>query len=205
MFTQFLETDNPDDYVYFVPREGGTRWIDNMAVVYDAQSPCTAHTFINFLLRADTGAALSNYNYYSTPNEAAFDGLDEELLDFVNDPNVIPGGGGLTGGDPRHGRLRDQLLRRLHRGQGVSPNHRLPGRGVPSRRPGRAGSTAYLTHSRHRNCPSKRRSPPVGGRCGVSGIRAAPRTKPAALKSPSNARASLMRSRRMISKLVAST
>ena len=92
MFTQFLETDNPDDYVYFVPREGGTRWIDNMAVVFDAQSPCTAHTFINFMLRADVGAALSNYNYYSTPNEAAFDGLDEDLLNFVNDPNVIPGG-----------------------------------------------------------------------------------------------------------------
>ena len=92
MFTQFLETDNPDDYVYFVPREGGTRWIDNMAVVFDAQSPCTTHTFINFMLRADVGAALSNYNYYSTPNEAAFDGLDEDLLNFVNDPNVIPGG-----------------------------------------------------------------------------------------------------------------
>lgn len=92
MFTQFLETDNPDDYVYFVPREGGTRWIDNMAVVFDAQSPCTAHTFINFMLRPDVGAALSNYNYYSTPNEAAFDGLDEDLLNFVNDPDVIPGG-----------------------------------------------------------------------------------------------------------------
>ena len=25
-------------------------------------------------------------------NEAAFDGLDEDLLNFVNDPNVIPGG-----------------------------------------------------------------------------------------------------------------
>ncbi len=92
MFTQFLETDNPGDYVYFVPKEGGTRWIDNMAVVFDADSPCTAHTFINFILRADIGAALSNYNYYSTPNAAAFDGLDQDLLDFVGDPDVIPGG-----------------------------------------------------------------------------------------------------------------
>ena len=92
MFTQFLETDNPDDYVYFVPREGGTRWIDNMAVVFDAQSPCTTHTFINFMLRADIGAALSNYNYYATPNEAALDGLDEDLLNFLNDPDVITSG-----------------------------------------------------------------------------------------------------------------
>ena len=32
MFTQFLETDNPEDYVFFVPEEGGTRWVDNMAI-----------------------------------------------------------------------------------------------------------------------------------------------------------------------------
>ncbi len=94
MFTQFLETDDPSRYVYFVPEEGGTRWIDNMAIPYDAPNPCTAHTFINWLLDGENGAALSNYNYYSTPNEAALDGLDEDLLDFVNDPAVIPGGVG---------------------------------------------------------------------------------------------------------------
>jgi len=92
MFTQFLETDNPSDYVYFVPEEGGTRWIDNMAVPFDAPHPCTAHTFINWLLDGDQGAALSNWNYYSTPNEAAKAGLDQELLDFVNDPSVVAGG-----------------------------------------------------------------------------------------------------------------
>ena len=94
MFTQFLETDDPSRYVYFVPEEGGTRWIDNMAIPHDAPNPCTAHTFINWLLDGENGAALSNYNYYSTPNEAALDGLDEDLLDFVNDPAVIPGGVG---------------------------------------------------------------------------------------------------------------
>ena len=94
MFTQFLETDDPSRYVYFVPTEGGTRWIDNMAIPHDAPNPCTAHTFINWLLDGENGAALSNYNYYSTPNEAALDGLDEELLAFVDDPDVIPGGVG---------------------------------------------------------------------------------------------------------------
>jgi len=94
MFTQFLGTDNPEDYVYFVPEEGGTRWIDNMAVPVDAPHPCTAHTFINWLLDGDQGAALSNWNYYSTPNEAARAGLDQELLDFINDPTVVAGGPG---------------------------------------------------------------------------------------------------------------
>lgn len=91
-FTQFLETDDPSRYVYFVPEEGGTRWIDNMAIPFDADSPCTAHAFINFIMDGSNGAALSNFNYYSTPNAAAIDGLDEELRDFVNDPSVIPGG-----------------------------------------------------------------------------------------------------------------
>jgi len=92
MFTQFLETDDPSRYVYFVPEEGGTRWIDNMAIPFDAPSPCSAHTFINWLLSAEQGAALSNWNYYNTPNDAALAGLDEELLAFVNDPSVLPGG-----------------------------------------------------------------------------------------------------------------
>ncbi len=92
MFTQFLETEDPARYVYFVPTEGGTRWIDNMAIPHDAPNPCTAHTFINWILEGGNGAALSNWNYYSTPNAAALGGLDEDLLAFVEDPNVIPGG-----------------------------------------------------------------------------------------------------------------
>ena len=90
MFTQFLGTDDPSQYVYFVPSEGGTRWIDNMAIPFDAPSPCTAHTFINWLLTGEQGAALSNWNYYGTPNTAALDLIDEDLFDFISDPAVAP-------------------------------------------------------------------------------------------------------------------
>ena len=91
-FTQFLETDDPDRYVFFVPEEGGTRWIDNMAIPFDAPHPCTAHTFINWLLDGEQGAALSNWNYYGTPNAASIDLLDEELADFLTSPDVLVGG-----------------------------------------------------------------------------------------------------------------
>ncbi|MFT5530122.1 MAG: spermidine/putrescine-binding protein [Candidatus Poriferisodalaceae bacterium] len=84
---QFGESDNPDQYTYFVPDEGGTRWVDNMAVVADAPHPCTAHTFINFLLDAENGAALTNWNFYASPNEAAGPFIDQEVLD---DPVVYP-------------------------------------------------------------------------------------------------------------------
>ena len=92
MFAQFLDTGKPAQYVYFVPDEGGTRWIDTMAIPFDAPSPCSAHTFINWLLTPGEGAVLSNWNRDATPNSAAMDLLDEELLDFLNDPSVITGG-----------------------------------------------------------------------------------------------------------------
>jgi spermidine/putrescine-binding protein len=92
MFVQFLEADDPSDFVYFVPKEGGTIWVDTIGIVFDAPHPCTATTFINWLLSAEHGAALSNWNYYATPNEAALDGLDEDLVAFLTDPALLPGG-----------------------------------------------------------------------------------------------------------------
>ena len=100
MFVQFLDQDNYDDYVYFVPEEGGTKWIDNMAIPFDAPSPCTAHTFINWMLTAEQGAALTDWNYYDTPNQAALDlmgedaeGYYDDLLDFIRNPELFAGGG----------------------------------------------------------------------------------------------------------------
>jgi spermidine/putrescine-binding protein len=92
MFVQFFEADEPSDFEYFVPKEGGARWVDTIAIPFDAPHPCTAHTFINWLLTAEHGAALSNWNYYSTPNEAALALLDEELVDFITNPDLIVGG-----------------------------------------------------------------------------------------------------------------
>ena len=84
---QFLDAENPENFTYFVPEEGGTRWIDNMAIPFDAPNPCTAHTFINFLLDAERGAQLTNWNLYASPNEAATPFIDQEVLD---DPIVYP-------------------------------------------------------------------------------------------------------------------
>ncbi len=84
---QFDSVDDPDQYTYFVPDEGGTRWVDNMAVVVDAPSPCTAHTFINFLLDAENGATLTNWNFYASPNAASVEFIDPDIL---SDPIVYP-------------------------------------------------------------------------------------------------------------------
>ena len=67
-------TDDFDAYEafgYAIPVEGGVVWVDTMAIPTTAESPCTAHAFINFILDAENGATLTNYNFYASPNEAA--------------------------------------------------------------------------------------------------------------------------------------
>ena len=86
-FAAFDDVDGWDDYAYVIPEEGGTVWIDNMAVPTNAEHPCTAHTFIDFLLDAENGAALTNWNFYASPNEAAEEFIDPEILE---DETIYP-------------------------------------------------------------------------------------------------------------------
>lgn len=79
--------DDLDGFDYFVPDEGGTIWIDNMGIVFDAPHPCTAHTFINFMLDAENGAQLTEWVLYGSPNGAALEFLPEEL---ANDERLFP-------------------------------------------------------------------------------------------------------------------
>ena len=87
-FATFNETEGGwDRYAYLIPEEGATKWVDTMAILADAPHPCTAHTFINFLLDAENGAQLTNWNYYGSPNAAAEEFILEEILD---DPAIYP-------------------------------------------------------------------------------------------------------------------
>jgi spermidine/putrescine transport system substrate-binding protein len=78
-----------EDIAYVVPQEGGVVWIDNICIPagVSAEEKLAAELFIDFLLRPDIGAMLSEYNYYASPNVAAEAELDEEML---NDPTVYP-------------------------------------------------------------------------------------------------------------------
>ncbi|MGA7281248.1 MAG: spermidine/putrescine ABC transporter substrate-binding protein [Acidimicrobiia bacterium] len=82
MIVSIGDADNPDDFTYILPKEGATLWVDNMAVPANAEHPCTALTFMNYLLDAENGAALTNWNYYGSPNEAALQYVDQEVIDF---------------------------------------------------------------------------------------------------------------------------
>lgn len=88
--TAVFEVDNPDDYEFFVPEEGGVRWVDNFAIPFDAPAPCTAHTFINWMLQGEQHAWLADWSLYGAPNTAAAEFLDEFNLAVVS-PDRLAG------------------------------------------------------------------------------------------------------------------
>lgn len=65
---------------YTVPEEGGVVWIDTATIPAEAPHPNTAHLFIDYLLSARVGAAITDFNKYATPNRAAREYVDPELL-----------------------------------------------------------------------------------------------------------------------------
>ena len=80
-FATFDDIDGWDTYAFVIPDEGAALWIDNMAVPSTAEHPCTAHTFMDFVLDAENGATLSNFNSYASPNQAAEAFIDPEILE----------------------------------------------------------------------------------------------------------------------------
>lgn len=84
----FLDAFGDDEaFAYVVPKEGATLWTDNLAILATAPHPCTAHTFLDFILRPEQGARLTNYIYYPSPNALAAEFIDPEILE---DPAVYP-------------------------------------------------------------------------------------------------------------------
>jgi spermidine/putrescine transport system substrate-binding protein len=56
---------------YVVPKEGCTIWGDLMCVPRSAPNKRAAHEWMNYILRPEVGAALSNVTGYGSPNAAA--------------------------------------------------------------------------------------------------------------------------------------
>jgi spermidine/putrescine transport system substrate-binding protein len=88
----FLALSSNENLDYIIPEPAATRWTDNMAIPKGAEHPDNAHKFINYILGAKTGAALSSYTYYNTPNEASLpmiDGALRKLPGYELEPSVF--------------------------------------------------------------------------------------------------------------------
>ena len=86
---EFLEvlTSETVDFRYAIPGEGAVAWVDYMVVPITSRRPCSAHSFIDFILEPRNGAEASNYSGAATPNLAA---LEHVLPELAADPSIYP-------------------------------------------------------------------------------------------------------------------
>ncbi|MBB5372125.1 polyamine ABC transporter substrate-binding protein [Acidocella aromatica] len=71
---------------FFLPKEGAEIWVDTMAIPTHAPHPELALQFINFILDANNGATLSNFNQYASPNQAS----QKQLTGILASPLLNP-------------------------------------------------------------------------------------------------------------------
>lgn len=72
--------DNPD-LDFCIPKEGVNIFVDAAAIPKTAPNPEMAHVYMNFLMEPKVAAQNSEYIGYATPNGAAKEYIDPELLE----------------------------------------------------------------------------------------------------------------------------
>ncbi len=77
----------PVTFGYHIPREGTTVWMDTMAIPVDAQHPEYAYAFINFVMRPQNMAAITNFTGYPTANAKARADVEASMRD---NPDIYP-------------------------------------------------------------------------------------------------------------------
>ncbi|MDP2312261.1 MAG: spermidine/putrescine ABC transporter substrate-binding protein [Pseudomonadota bacterium] len=60
-----------DKIEWVLPKEGGAIWCDSMVMPKGAPNKRAAHAFLDYILRPEVGAAISNFTGYGSPNSAA--------------------------------------------------------------------------------------------------------------------------------------
>jgi putrescine transport system substrate-binding protein len=121
------------DLAYTVPSEGSVSWFDVLVIPADAPHPDNAHRFIDFLLRPEVIAAISNETRYANPVKTARPLVDPAILEdpaIYPPPEVIERLHSTRNLAPKQERLRTRVwarfkagLRRLHRGGPGRPLH----------------------------------------------------------------------------------
>ena len=72
---------------YLIPKEGAATLFDFLAIPVDAPHPENAHKFIDYILKPEVVAAITNYVFYANPNLPALEFVDEEVK---SNPGIYP-------------------------------------------------------------------------------------------------------------------
>lgn len=81
------EADQGVEIEYVIPKEGTVIWFDLMAIPADAPHPENAHAFLNYIMRPEVTAAITNYVWYANANDASRELVDQEILE---NPAIYP-------------------------------------------------------------------------------------------------------------------
>jgi spermidine/putrescine-binding protein len=81
------EATEDGDWYYSIPQEGAVKWLDNICITATSERYDTALHFMNYLLDAEVGAAITNFTYYASPNLAAQEFILPEILE---DESIFP-------------------------------------------------------------------------------------------------------------------
>jgi putrescine transport system substrate-binding protein len=85
--TRAEEAKNGIEIKYSIPKEGAMIWVDMMGIPKDAPHPGNAHLFIDYILRPEVIAAITNTVGYPNPNALATELVDEEIRE---DSTIYP-------------------------------------------------------------------------------------------------------------------
>jgi spermidine/putrescine transport system substrate-binding protein len=104
---EYGRLDEPNiDFV--IPDEGSDLWVDTMVVLESSQNKAAAFAFIDFILEATSGKAISEFTFYKVPNAPGAESVDPAVLEqfptmaipsetlFAQEPQVDLGADGIT-------------------------------------------------------------------------------------------------------------
>ena len=92
-----MQKDPTNDMDYILPKEGGNRWQDTMAIAKGAPHPANAHAYINWICDAKVNAELMAAINYPTPNAAAKETMSD---DYKKNPIIFPSADQLKKAEP---------------------------------------------------------------------------------------------------------
>lgn len=75
------------DLRYTMPKEGSRLWVDGMFIPSDAPHVANAYLFIDYIMRPEVTASISNYIFYPNSNKSSRAFLKPEVL---NNPAIYP-------------------------------------------------------------------------------------------------------------------
>ncbi|CAE6884041.1 MULTISPECIES: polyamine ABC transporter substrate-binding protein [Pseudomonas] len=81
------EAKNGVPVSYTIPKEGAAAFFDMMAIPADAKNPEEAYTFLNYIMKPEVIAPISDYVAYPNGNSAATPLVSEEIR---NNPGIYP-------------------------------------------------------------------------------------------------------------------